>query len=54
VLNNDFERLTVGTEVRYDLEMGEKGPQASSVQIVGKLGSRMSEEEEQQDVFLNE
>jgi ribosomal subunit interface protein len=54
VLNNDFERLTVGTEARYDLEMGEKGPQASSVQIVGKLGSRMSEEEEQQDVFLNE
>lgn len=36
VLNNAFDRLTVGTEVRFVEEMGEKGPQASTVTIVGK------------------
>ena len=36
VLHDDFERLAVGTEVRFDAELGEKGPQASSVQVVGK------------------
>jgi len=34
VLHDDFERLTVGTEVSFVPEQGEKGPQASSVQIV--------------------
>lgn len=33
VLNNAFERLKVGTEVRFAEEMGDKGPQASSVVI---------------------
>ncbi len=36
VLNNDFERITIGTGVRYTEEMGEKGPQASTVKIVNK------------------
>jgi ribosomal subunit interface protein len=36
VLHEDFERLAVGTEVRYNPEEGEQGPQASSVQIVAK------------------
>jgi len=36
VLHEDFERLEVGTEVRFSAEEGEKGLQASSVQIVGK------------------
>ena len=36
VLNDDFERLTVGTEVRFSPEDGEEGPQASSLQIVAK------------------
>jgi cold shock CspA family protein len=36
VLNGDFERLAVGTEVRFSAEQGEEGPQASSVQIVAK------------------
>ena len=34
VLHDDFERLTVGTEVRFEPEEGDNGPQASSVQIV--------------------
>ena len=38
VLHGDFERLTVGTEVRFAPEQGEDGPQASSVQRVAKPG----------------
>lgn len=34
VLHDDFARLTVGTEVSFVPGEGEKGPQASSVQIV--------------------
>jgi ribosomal subunit interface protein len=36
VLHASFERLTVGTEVRFTEELGEKGPQATSVQVVAK------------------
>ena len=39
VLHGDFERLSVGTEVRFSAEEGEQGPQASSVQVVGKAPS---------------
>jgi cold shock CspA family protein/ribosome-associated translation inhibitor RaiA len=38
VLHGDFERLTVGTGVRFTEEMGEEGPQATTVQIVDKPG----------------
>ncbi|HEY3179908.1 MAG TPA: HPF/RaiA family ribosome-associated protein [Casimicrobiaceae bacterium] len=38
VLHDDFERLAVGTEVRFSAQDGDKGPQASSVQIVSKPG----------------
>ncbi len=38
VLHDGFERLAIGTEVRFSAEEGEQGPQASSVQIVGKPG----------------
>lgn len=31
-----FEQLSVGTEVRYVQEMGELGPQATSVHVIGK------------------
>lgn len=41
VLHNDFEALDVGTEVRFEPELGEEGPQASSVQIVAKPGSNI-------------
>ncbi len=39
VLHGDFERLSVGTEVRFSAEDGDNGPQASSVQVVGKSAS---------------
>jgi cold shock CspA family protein len=41
VLHADFERLAVGTEVRFEEHEGDKGPQASSVQIVNKPGIRV-------------
>jgi ribosomal subunit interface protein len=36
IVGADFERLKVGDEVRFSEEAGERGPQASSVQLVGK------------------
>lgn len=36
VLKNAFDRLEIGTEVRFTEETGERGPQASSVTPVGK------------------
>lgn len=36
VLNGGFDRLAVGTEVRFAEEAGEKGPQASTVTPIGK------------------
>ncbi|MFL6564243.1 MAG: HPF/RaiA family ribosome-associated protein [Burkholderiales bacterium] len=39
VLHGEFERLTVGAEVRYSAEEGEDGPQASSVQLIAKSPS---------------
>jgi len=39
VLHEDYERLEIGTEVRYAETMGDKGPQASTVQIVNKPGA---------------
>lgn len=38
VLQEGFDRLEVGTEVRFAEEKGEEGPQASTVEIVGKEG----------------
>lgn len=43
VLHDDFDRLEVGTEVRYEQTMGRDGPQASTVQIVNKPGARHGE-----------
>jgi ribosomal subunit interface protein len=36
VVDADFEKLEVGDEVRFDEEQGEKGPQATTVHVVGK------------------
>lgn len=47
VLHDDFERLAIGTEVRYEAVLGEEGLQASTVQIVSKPGSRTSPEGEE-------
>jgi cold shock CspA family protein len=41
VLHDDFERLAVGTEVRFEESEGDQGPQASTVQIVNKPGVRL-------------
>jgi len=38
VLDSEFERLEVGHEVAYSEEMGDKGPQASSLRLLGKQG----------------
>jgi cold shock CspA family protein len=38
--HNDWPRLEVGTGVRYTVQEGDKGPQASSIEIVDKPGSR--------------
>ncbi len=40
VVNDDFDRLEVGTGVRFVEVAGEEGPQASTVQIVDKPGVR--------------
>jgi ribosomal subunit interface protein len=36
VVNAEFDKLEVGYEVRFAEEMGDNGPQASSVSVVGK------------------
>ena len=36
VLHNDFDKIKVGTGVRFVSEIGDKGPQASSVEIIDK------------------
>ena len=40
VLGDDFKHLEVGTEVTFVEEAGERGPQASSVKLVGHLRRR--------------
>lgn len=46
VLNDDFERLTVGTGVRFFVVEGVEGPRASTVQIVDKPGVSSEKVEE--------
>lgn len=36
VVDADFDKLAIGSEVRFAEEMGDKGPQASSVLLIGK------------------
>ena len=36
VLDDAYDKLEIGSEVRFAEEMGENGPQASSVQLMGK------------------
>jgi SHS2 domain-containing protein/cold shock CspA family protein len=42
VLDDGFDRLAVGTHVAFAEEEGEKGPQASTVRILGKHGMRVA------------
>lgn len=46
VVNNDFDRLEIGTGVRLVETEGEKGPQASTVHIEDKPGSRVSKKKQ--------
>lgn len=46
VSHDEFDRLTVGTQVRYMESLGDEGPQASSVVIVDKLGERAGDRDE--------
>jgi ribosomal subunit interface protein len=48
VLHDDFDRLEIGTGVRFFVEQGEQGPQASTVQIVNKPGSRVGKSGEEE------
>lgn len=41
VLGRDFDRLGIGVGVRYQEEAGEKGPQASTVELIDKPGARI-------------
>jgi len=41
VLGAGFENLDVGTEVRFAEEAGDKGPQATSVEVVGRAGKHV-------------
>lgn len=40
VLNDAFARLEIGTRILFSEEMGEKGPQASTVKLLGKHALR--------------
>jgi cold shock CspA family protein/ribosome-associated translation inhibitor RaiA len=42
-LGHDWQRLEIGTQVRFDETMGEMGPQATTVQIIDKPGHRVAE-----------
>jgi cold shock CspA family protein len=42
VTNGDFDRVEVGTQVRFVEQLGDQGPQASTVHIVDKPGARMA------------
>lgn len=42
VLHHDFDRLVIGTGVRYHEEMGEKGAQASSVELIDKPAGKVA------------
>ncbi|MHB8111590.1 MAG: HPF/RaiA family ribosome-associated protein [Syntrophorhabdaceae bacterium] len=48
VLHHDFDRLEIGTMVRYAGELGENGLQASSVQIIDKPGASIPKTEKLQ------
>lgn len=43
---DDWDRMEVGTGVRFTESMGQDGPQATTVQIVDKPGARASEDDD--------
>jgi cold shock CspA family protein len=46
VLNDDFDRIEIGTGVNFMQEVGDEGLQASTVRVVAKPGVRRSKTEE--------
>ncbi len=50
IVNDAFDRLTPGTGVNYTAEVGEKGLQASSVQVLGKTPGQSTTEDMTDDV----
>lgn len=46
VLHDDFDRIEVGTAVRFVADQGNQGMQASTVQIIDKPGHRVGESEQ--------
>jgi cold shock CspA family protein/ribosome-associated translation inhibitor RaiA len=46
VLHDEFERLEIGTSVHFSSEMGEQGPQASTVRVFDKPGVRANKLQE--------
>ncbi len=48
VLHEDFERMEIGTGVRFVAAQGEKGPQASTVGIIDKPGARAAKVDDPQ------
>ena len=44
-IGQDWQRLEIGVQVRFEESMGEMGPQATTVQIIDKPGRRISEQE---------
>jgi cold shock CspA family protein/ribosome-associated translation inhibitor RaiA len=46
VLHNDFDRIEIGTGVRFFMEQGDEGPQATTIQIVDKPGARADKADE--------
>lgn len=43
VIEHDWDRLEVGTQVRFEEEMGDMGPQATTVHVVDKPGVSLPE-----------
>jgi ribosomal subunit interface protein len=46
VLHDDFDRIEIGTGVRFSVEEGEEGPQATTVHIVNKPGASVGKSEQ--------
>jgi cold shock CspA family protein len=49
VVHHEFDRLSIGTQVRYVGSMGHKGPQASTVKIIDKPGVRVGSRPREQE-----
>ena len=44
VLHSEFDKLLKGTEVKFSEELGENGPQVTSMSIIGKMSNYINKE----------